>query len=485
MLTKQDLIDTTLIVLTGGKASRLEPLSFTLPKGLLSLGNQPAINHMLTSLVKRGLKTAVFVTSPYNNKIVEAFVSKSYPKLEMHFVIQNEPLGALNALQCALPYITQSVLLLYGDTLCNVNFSSKQSFFGVHSQPNTNAEHFGLIKATKQNVITRVNYTATHKDSHVNTIIGVYYFKNHMLLRQVLNKEYPEYDYEHNIYGAQQYYIKHEPTLMLNFPDWFDSGSLVSYPKAVAHYTKKQHLVKENDTVPTKNVDYLTLSEYYAFYPIREDNFRYIFSALLHAKSLCFKANQAKYDERHTHDLTSRILVYFTNSLAKLNGFTVNNTTLLPIKTIETRAQAKLNQGTPKHQDYIHGDLNFINVLYSPRTSDFRFVNSPLPANTTGDKYWDAAALYASAHYGLAEIDADMFSVIKTTPKTINYSFFTTKPVAAKFLDEVLEEHGYSMAKVELLSAIYLLFQAKKHNDKTTQLLLNAMAIEKLSQLLA
>ena|GEM_PF-3600202 len=527
---KTDFKDVTLVVLTAGKATRLEPLSFTLPKGLLSLGGQPAINLMITPLVKRGLKSAVFVVSPQNIKLVESFIKKSYPYLDSQFVIQAEPKGPLNAFRCALPHIKQSVLLLYGDTLCNTEFNADSSFFGVHTQANAPDKSFGLINADKTKRIIKVNHAATPKEKHINTIIGIYFFKNSKILLEALNEDYPEYDYEHDIYGAQQFYVDREPTHMQNFPDWFDSGTLDTYYKAVEHFQKVQSRRKinartqkifksssQNTPNITENTDYLTLSEYYAFYPIRTSNFSTIFNKLIAAKYAVFRPKSLCEDAFSADVITGCFCRCFTNSLVKYDNYVVHSTHLLPHKKLKKVLEDKLNKLTKnscKFYAHLHGNLNFSNILYSPRTNDFRFINSVYSLPCLGDSRWDFAALYASANLGLAEIETGMFEIGKSALKTvarkpdksgvskgrisnpaenikdsskriynkISYSLFTLPNPASEHFNKLLVSEGFDIDEIKLLAYLYMLLLAGSQNNPDKKFIMQAIALEGLTQ---
>ncbi|MCL2540352.1 MAG: sugar phosphate nucleotidyltransferase [Firmicutes bacterium] len=349
---KQDLASTTLVVLMAGSASRLEPLSYGMPKGLLSINSQPAINHMITPLANRGLSEAVFVVSPQFAKVVEAFIKKSYPDLTARFVVQPEPDGPLNAFKCAVPYLHQSTLLLYGDTLCSLDrIKFDKSFFGIFSQINNRNKQYGLIKKNRKNRITEVNYASKKSDKEIYTIIGLYYFKNFEVLKAALKQACSGYSREQEIYGMQQYYCNNEPTKAVEFPDWQDSGTLAGYAESA---TKNSPLSKRggraadgvyvlgpNGTVQQETCDYLTLEEYYNFYPIRTDNFAVIFRQLL----------------SHFHAVTPAGIC--------------------------------------------HGNLTFSNILYSPRTGDFKLINPVLDScgkPFVCNKHRDLAAMYFSAH---------------------------------------------------------------------------------------
>ena len=71
-----------LIILMAGKASRLYPLTFGFPKGLLSVKQKPAIYNMMLPLINKGLRDIILVVNEENKSLIEDFMTDSFSNLK-------------------------------------------------------------------------------------------------------------------------------------------------------------------------------------------------------------------------------------------------------------------------------------------------------------------------------------------------------------------------------------------------------------------
>ena len=61
-----------LVILMGGKASRLCPVTYSLPKGLNIINHKPAIFNNIDTLIKYGLKDIIIVCNDSNYDIISS-----------------------------------------------------------------------------------------------------------------------------------------------------------------------------------------------------------------------------------------------------------------------------------------------------------------------------------------------------------------------------------------------------------------------------
>lgn len=80
------------IVPVAGAGTRLRPHTHTYPKVLLTVGDKPIIGHILDGLSEAGIKKIYMVIGCFGEKI-KNYVSEKYPKLEVHYITQDEPKG--------------------------------------------------------------------------------------------------------------------------------------------------------------------------------------------------------------------------------------------------------------------------------------------------------------------------------------------------------------------------------------------------------
>ena len=102
--------------MAGGLGTRLQPLTFSLPKPLLPVGGQPILEILLRQLRRHGF-TRVFVSVGHKGHLVRSYLNEvSVDGVETRCLSENEPLGTAGALRL-LPPDVGDVFVVNGDIL--------------------------------------------------------------------------------------------------------------------------------------------------------------------------------------------------------------------------------------------------------------------------------------------------------------------------------------------------------------------------------
>ncbi|HUZ14196.1 MAG TPA: nucleotidyltransferase family protein [Caulobacteraceae bacterium] len=110
------------VVLAGGRGTRLAPLTVSVPKPLLPLGERPIIDVLLTRLAAAGVARAV-VCLGYLAPLMQAFLGDgSRWGLELETQVEAEPLGTAGGLR-AVAGLGEDFLVVNGDTLTDLSFA--------------------------------------------------------------------------------------------------------------------------------------------------------------------------------------------------------------------------------------------------------------------------------------------------------------------------------------------------------------------------
>jgi choline kinase len=105
------------IILAAGIASRLRPLTDTMPKCLLRIGERCLLQRCLDALLANGLKEFVVVTG-YRQQQIRDFLTAHYPAVDITFIYNEryEQTNNIYSLWLTRPYTQgQDVLLLDSD----------------------------------------------------------------------------------------------------------------------------------------------------------------------------------------------------------------------------------------------------------------------------------------------------------------------------------------------------------------------------------
>mgnify|MGYP001223093129 CR=1 FL=1 len=111
-------------ILSGGLATRLHPVTKTLPKALIKISGQPFIFHQLKFLRKQGIRKVVICIGHLGEMIKSCVGDGSKFDLEILYSSEEEKLlGTGGAIKKALPKLGENFFVLYGDTFLPINFN--------------------------------------------------------------------------------------------------------------------------------------------------------------------------------------------------------------------------------------------------------------------------------------------------------------------------------------------------------------------------
>ena len=95
---KKVLDDVSVVIMAGGKGTRMEPFTSVLPKPLIPIHEKPIIEHIIERFTDMGCSD-FHLTVNYKGKILKAYFEELKPDYSVSFVDENEPLGTAGSLQ--------------------------------------------------------------------------------------------------------------------------------------------------------------------------------------------------------------------------------------------------------------------------------------------------------------------------------------------------------------------------------------------------
>src|SRR5712691_5353435 len=118
------------VILAGGLATRLRPLTETIPKALIDVNGEPFIAHQLRLLRTNGIERVV-VCAGYLGEMIQEYVGIGVRfGLHVAFVFDGPKLlGTAGAIKRALPLLGPEFFVLYGDSYLPCDYHAVQSSF--------------------------------------------------------------------------------------------------------------------------------------------------------------------------------------------------------------------------------------------------------------------------------------------------------------------------------------------------------------------
>lgn len=109
------------VLLAGGRGTRLAPYTTVLPKPLMPIGDMPVLEVLLRRLASSGF-TRVHLATGHLAELIEAFFGDgSRFGVELSYWREDEPLGTAGPL-AHIPFSGDRVLVMNGDLLTTLDF---------------------------------------------------------------------------------------------------------------------------------------------------------------------------------------------------------------------------------------------------------------------------------------------------------------------------------------------------------------------------
>jgi NDP-sugar pyrophosphorylase family protein len=120
----------TVVILAGGLATRIRPITEELPKSLIPVAGKTFIEHQLAYLHREGVDNVVICVG-YLGELIEKIVGDgSRFGLKISYSYDGEKLlGTGGAVRNALPLLKSDFFILYGDSFLPVNFRLIEQFY--------------------------------------------------------------------------------------------------------------------------------------------------------------------------------------------------------------------------------------------------------------------------------------------------------------------------------------------------------------------
>lgn len=173
--------DVTALILCGGKGERLRPLTESTPKPLVLLKGRPILSYLLEHIKKFNVNNIVIAAGFKAEKIYQ-FFEENHRDLNVTIVNSGE-VDIIERIKACAPYIKGDFVLLYGDTLADVNLNQLQDFHFSHNLKATITlfplkSQFGLAELDHDNNVTNFREKPT-LDQWIN--IGNFYYEHEVL----------------------------------------------------------------------------------------------------------------------------------------------------------------------------------------------------------------------------------------------------------------------------------------------------------------
>ncbi len=161
-------------IVAGGLGTRLQPITFTIPKALVEVNGAPFIVHQLRLLRANQIEHAVVCVGYLGEMIHEAIGEGSVQGVHIDYAFDGSTLrGTAGAIKNALPLLGEAFFVLYGDSYLPCDYRAVQTAFlesdkqglmtvfrneGLCDKSNVEFENGTIVAYEKKNPTVRMHH---------------------------------------------------------------------------------------------------------------------------------------------------------------------------------------------------------------------------------------------------------------------------------------------------------------------------------------
>ncbi len=222
------------ILLAGGKGTRLRPLTLNTPKPIVPIFNRPFLMYQLDQLRQVPEITEVILSLNYQpRRIEETFGDGEALGIKISYAVEPQPLGTGGAIKFSAQTVQDSVIVLNGDVLQEIDLQAviarhreRRAKATIVLTPVENPSAYGLVETDADGNVVRFLEKPGQDEITVNTInAGIYVLEPETLDRIPAGESYSiERQYFPSLVANGETFVAY-----VNEGYWIDIGTPEKY----------------------------------------------------------------------------------------------------------------------------------------------------------------------------------------------------------------------------------------------------------------
>lgn len=139
---KRRTLNNPVVIMAGGKGTRLDPFTRVLPKPLIPLGDDPIIKVIMDEFVKFGMNN-FYISLKDKSKMVKAYFHDHDMDYHIKYIHENKPLGTVGALKHLEGQMKNSFFVSNCDIIIHTDYSA---FYDFHKTGNYSLTMVGSMR---------------------------------------------------------------------------------------------------------------------------------------------------------------------------------------------------------------------------------------------------------------------------------------------------------------------------------------------------
>jgi glucose-1-phosphate thymidylyltransferase len=172
------------LILSGGRGTRLRPITHTSAKQLVPVANKPVLFYGIEAMAAAGIRQVGIIIAPETGDEIRAAAGDgSQFGVEIAYVVQDEPAGLAHAVLTAEPFLGDHPFVMYlGDNLLQGGIAGLVDDFRSHGPealilltPVPDPENYGVAELDDSGVVVRLVEKPREPATDL-ALVGVYMF---------------------------------------------------------------------------------------------------------------------------------------------------------------------------------------------------------------------------------------------------------------------------------------------------------------------
>lgn len=249
------------VILSGGRGTRLHPLTKATNKHLLPIGREPMLYHPIRQMVSAGITEILVVTSTEHiGHVVACLGGGNEFGCSLNYVVQENPRGIAHGLALAEPFAQRSKLCVmladnifeysiapYADAFRRQDTGARVLLKGV-GEP----ERYGVAALDEQHVVEIQEKPKAPKSAYA--VVGLYFYDAQVfdIIRTIEESERGEFE----ITSVNNAYIKRNELRYNHCKGrWTDAGTFESYAEANRFMLENGNRILAHDDRPSGHLE--------------------------------------------------------------------------------------------------------------------------------------------------------------------------------------------------------------------------------------